>query len=517
MNGLGKQFGPGASGSAPGGSAFPACHDGSRADAMADTRRRRRRSLAGSAVARAAGALASLLYTALDRLAQAALNAHFRRVRVAHRERFPQSGPALLVANHPSAWADAVVLLGAFERKLHFLVQGSQFRPWPRGMLLRLFGALPVYARDAHPRSAARNAETFRRCEELFDRGEVVAVFPEGISETDRRLMPLRTGAARLAIAYAGRPGARPLTLSAVGLHYSDRVAFRSDVSVNVGDPIDVYDLVESWDPEVAAVRLTDRIGAEIRMLALGAVRPRQAAVLSALEPIAERMAEELQIDGPSEVLGRALEDLEREDPDTFHRLERRALAQDRTRRALRVSDRALAMRRSRRSPARAALSAAATALGALPAAAGAVIHALPAALTGLATRRIATTPAQVAFVRIAAGAIFFLAWYVALGWVLLFGLGVGPEMTAGVLAVCGLLGACALAYTPRAREGLERWRLGWIALRHWSLVCRAHGEEEWLERRVAALLEYGLEVADVDPAYTAVLELGARPSPLQR
>ncbi|HYJ32997.1 MAG TPA: hypothetical protein VE326_07220, partial [Candidatus Binatia bacterium] len=213
----------------------------------------------------------------------------------------------------------------------------------------------------------------------------------------------------------------------------------------------------------------------------------------------------------------RALEDLEREDPETFRRLERRALAQERIRRALGVSDRALAPRRPRRSPARAAISAAMTALGALPAIAGATIHALPAALTDLATRRIATTSAQVAFVRIAAGAIFFAAGYVALGWALLFRWGMRPEMAAGVLAVSALLGACALAYTPRARAWMERWRLGWIALRHPSLVRRAHREEEWLERRVAALLEYALEVADVDPAYTPVLELGARPSPLQR
>jgi hypothetical protein len=174
-------------------------------------------------------------------------------------------------------------------------------------------------------------------------------------------------------------------------------------------------------------------------------------------------------------------------------------------------------MRHSRRPRAHAALSAATTALGALPAIAGAVIHALPAALTDLATRRIATTPAQVAFVRIAAGAIFLVAGYLALGWALLFRLGLGPEMTAGVLAVSALLGACALAYTPRARAWMERRRLGWIALRHPGLVRRARREEEWLERRVAALLEYALEVADVDPAYTPVLELGARPSPLQR
>jgi glycerol-3-phosphate O-acyltransferase / dihydroxyacetone phosphate acyltransferase len=462
-------------------------------------------------------AAASLLYTALDRTAQAALNAHFRRVRVAHPGRFPGSGPVLLVANHPSAWADAVVLLGAFERKLHFLVQGDQFHPWPRGLLLRLFGALPVYSRDCHPEAAAKNAETFRRCEALFDRGDAVAVFPEGVSASDRALMPLRLGAARLALSYARRAGARPLPVVAVGIHYSDRVAFRSDVSVNVGEAIATADLLDTGGEEVAAVRLTERIGREIRALALGAARPRQAALLAALEPIAASVAERQEVDSPAEILARSLEDLEREDPDTYRQFERRALAQERIRRALRVSDRALTRSRKRRPPVRAVLSAALTALGALPAAIGALIHAIPAALTGAATRRIAETPAQVAFVRIAAGTIFFAATYAGFAWLFFFRLAWGAQMTAGALVCCALLGACAVAYTPHAREWSERWRLGWIALRHMNLVCRANREEEWLRRRVEALLEYGLEVANVDPAYPPVLELGARPSPLPR
>jgi 1-acyl-sn-glycerol-3-phosphate acyltransferase len=476
-----------------------------------------RRSRAGRALRSAGIAAASVLYIALDRIAQAALNAHFRRVRVAHRERFPRGGPVLLVANHPSAWADAVVLLGAFGRKLHFLVQGSQFRPWPRGLLLRLFGALPVYAHGQHADAAARNAATFQRCEALFDRGDVVAVFPEGVSATDRRVMPLRMGAARLALSYARRSGSRPLALVAVGLHYSDRIAFRSDVVVNVGESIAVADLLDSWDESVAASRLTERIGWEIRALALGAARPRQAAVLAALEPIAERVAEGMEIDAPGEMLARALEELEREDPDTFARLERRALAQDRIRRALRVSDRAFNATRRRRSFGRGAASVLFTALGALPAAAGALIHALPAALTDAATRGIAKTPAQVAFVRIAAGAILFLAAYAFLGWLFFFRLEIGPEMTAGALLLCAVLGACALAYTSRAREWMERRRLGWIAFRHLDLVCRAHREEDWLRRRVAAILEYGLEVADVDPAYPPLFELGPRSSSLPR
>lgn len=516
IHGLGNQFRAGPRGSVRGTGAVAACQDVSRADAMAAAGTECRRPALRGALRAAGGAVASLVYTALDRLAQLALNAHFRRVRVLHRERFPRSGAVLLVANHPSAWADAVLLLGAFGRKLHFLVEGNQFHPWTRALLLRLFGALPVHAHGSDPAAPAKNAETFRRCEALLDRGEVVAVFPEGVSATDRTVMPLRLGAARLALSYAGK--GRPLALVAVGLHYSDRVAFRSDVAINVGEPVRTPDLASlPGDLEEAASVLTTRIAWRIRSLALGAVRPRQAAVLAALEPVAARLAEARNVDVPAEVLARSLEDLEREDPVTFCLLGRRALAQDRIRRALRVSGRALVAPRPRRRSPRAIAGGILTALGALPAAVGALIHAIPAGLTNVATRRLAETPAQVAFVRIAAGSIFFLSAYAMAAAALLLGLGAGIDITAGMLLLGAVLGACALAYTPHAREWSDRWRLGWISLRHLDLVCRAHREEEWLVRRVEALLEYGLEVADVHPAYPPVLDLGPRPSPLPR
>ena len=519
MNGLRNQFqddvgrvrlAPAASG---------ACQDGRRADKWAVSENPRRGPLLTRAAAAVGAAVAIVLVSILDRLAQIALKANFRHVRVLHRERFPRRGAALLVANHPSAWADAVVLLGAFERKLHFLVEGEQFHPWPRGALLRLFGALPVFARaTGDPDAAAKNAATFRRCEELFDRGEVVAVFPEGVSETDRTLMPLRLGAARIAIAHVRRDeGRRPFAMIEVGLHYSDRVAFRSDVTVNVGEPLGAGDLLRADDAELAASRLTDCMAREIRALALGAIRPRQAAVLAALEPIAERVAWDLDVDDPSELLAASLDRLEQEDPETFEQVAARALVQARWRRALRIADRALAAPPRRRRGARRAAARVFTVLGALPAAAGAVIHAVPACLTNAATRRLAREPAQVAFVRIAAGAILFLAAYAGAAWLLLFAFCLGPEVTSGALGLAAVLGACALAYTPRARTWGDRLRLAWIALRHLDLVCRVRTEEEWLTRRVLALLEYGLEAPDVDPAHAPVLELGARPSALSR
>ena len=86
--------------------------------------------------------------------------------------RLPSSGPALIVANHPSD-IDPILVALPFPRTLRFMADAVQFdRPFV-GWCIRRLGAFPV-RRGAFAREALQTAL------ELLDRGEVVAVFPEG-------------------------------------------------------------------------------------------------------------------------------------------------------------------------------------------------------------------------------------------------------------------------------------------------------------------------------------------------
>jgi 1-acyl-sn-glycerol-3-phosphate acyltransferase len=122
---------------------------------------------------------AHAFYYMMVPLMRLALAVHFRRLHVLHADAFPKKGAVLVVANHPSRWTDVVVLDIALRRGLHYLAGADQFHPWPRGALMRLYGALPVFDRTLRPDYSERNARTFRRCEWLFDVGEGVP-FPEG-------------------------------------------------------------------------------------------------------------------------------------------------------------------------------------------------------------------------------------------------------------------------------------------------------------------------------------------------
>jgi 1-acyl-sn-glycerol-3-phosphate acyltransferase len=429
----------------------------------------------------------SVVYVAIRPMMQAALAVHFRAVHVTHRERFPGNGAVLVVANHPSTWADALVLDAVFGRRLHFLAESGQFRPWPRAALIRLFGTLPVYASDFGPDYAVRNEATFRRCEALFDRGEAVAIFPEGVSRTDRSLMPLKRGAARLALSYAARQdGLRSLALVPVGLRYSDRTAFRGEVTVSVGETIDRAELRARYAVEGGIDRLTRRIARDLRSLAIMAENPGDGHLLAVLEPLAEVWGGEEG--GEARALARSVSAQRRHDPVGRARLERQARAHARMLRALHVSDRAIAGR----TPVPAGkrdVQIAATALGFLPALAGALIHALPVALTRAVTRRRIYSPSQIAFARIASGLLLLTLTYATIALLVARILDARATSLVAALAACGLVGAFTLIYWERTRIERERWRLACIARRHPRLVERVRRSEELLTTCVRELL----------------------------
>src|SRR6266545_2611236 len=171
--------------------------------------------------------LLAALYAVMQVTMEVVARVYFRGVETLHRDRFPARGPVLVVANHPATWTDVVVLDVALDRKLHFLAHQPLFRPWPRRLLLKLFSALPVWHRDDEPDSAAHNRETFDQCHVLFQRGEAIAVFPEGVSGGDRTLQPLKTGAARLLLEHLAACDQAP-NLVPIGIRYEDRTAFRA-------------------------------------------------------------------------------------------------------------------------------------------------------------------------------------------------------------------------------------------------------------------------------------------------
>ncbi|HEY4331074.1 MAG TPA: lysophospholipid acyltransferase family protein [Ilumatobacteraceae bacterium] len=202
---------------------------------------------------------------ALRLVTRAMIHTFFRRVDVDGLERLPATGPVITVANHANGLVDGLLLMSQLPRWPRFLAKATLFRIVPLAPLLRAAGVIPVHrAADAEGGSAAANADdraarndsAFATCRALLVAGDMVSIFPEGISHDLNALQPLRTGAARIALGAAFDDGAAGLVIVPIGLAYDAKATFRSHAIVTIGDPIEVAEWADAYraDPR-AAVR----------------------------------------------------------------------------------------------------------------------------------------------------------------------------------------------------------------------------------------------------------------------
>jgi len=176
-------------------------------------------------------------YRAVRALARWLLGLAYRRVEVEGVEHVPVTGPVLLVANHQNALVDSLALLHATPRPAGPLAKAPLFRVPLLATLLRGVGAVPVFRpQDAavnEGRGARANLEVLEACAARLRAGEALVLFPEGVSHAAPRLMPLRTGAARIAL-----DAGVPVTVVPVGLVFEAAGRRRGAALVRFGAPL---------------------------------------------------------------------------------------------------------------------------------------------------------------------------------------------------------------------------------------------------------------------------------------
>lgn len=125
----------------------------------------------------------------LVRLVLLGLTHTFYRLRVDGARNLPESGGALLVANHVS-FVDAVLVAAAARRPVRFLMQRDYFSLPLVGWFARRMGAIPVSSADTPPaKRAALDAAAERAAA-----GELVCIFAEGALTRTGSLLPFRRG-----------------------------------------------------------------------------------------------------------------------------------------------------------------------------------------------------------------------------------------------------------------------------------------------------------------------------------
>jgi 1-acyl-sn-glycerol-3-phosphate acyltransferase len=235
----------------------------------------------------------------VQRLAHAvisvALRLFFRRIETSRAHLVPPSGALVFVLNHPNGLIDPGLVFAAMPRRISFLAKSTLFHLPAIGWLLRTVEALPLYRRVDDGADVSQNIRTFEACRGLLRRGRCIALFPEGVSHNATKLLPIKTGAARIALGAislkdeGGRRKAEAddeqqelhpsafilhpsLKIVPVGLYYTSKTSFRSEALLRFGAPLEVcaVELDEGGEPPREAVlELSARIEEALRGVTL--------------------------------------------------------------------------------------------------------------------------------------------------------------------------------------------------------------------------------------------------------
>jgi len=197
----------------------------------------------------------------------------------------PREGAVLLIANHPNSLVDPVFVATAAGRPVRFLAKSTLFRHPAVGFLVRGSGAIPVYRRVDDPGRMELNVDMFSAVHEALAGGSAVALFPEGVSHSEPALMPLKTGAARMAFG-ALEVGATPFPIIPLGIVLRARETFRSEALVVVGAPVAWDDLRGTSDDREAVGRLTERMDAALRRVTINLERWEDEPTVKAAEAV---------------------------------------------------------------------------------------------------------------------------------------------------------------------------------------------------------------------------------------
>ncbi len=145
---------------------------------------------------------------------------------------------------------DPLVLCVEFKRQLHWLTRADIFKQPRVNQLLRQLNMLPVYReRDRVDDLSAHNQVTFAICNERLKAGAIICMFPEGTHRGKKQLVPLKKGVARVAL-NALDSGLDQACILPVGLDYEDYYHYRKDLTVIVGDPIDLATFAKTGEQE---------------------------------------------------------------------------------------------------------------------------------------------------------------------------------------------------------------------------------------------------------------------------
>ena len=163
---------------------------------------------------------------------------NYKKIEIHGLENIP-SGRVIFVGNHQNGLIDPL-LIAAFNKKpTTFYTRASVFTNPIVSRILHYLGLLPIFRFRDGGRNLRNNIELFEKgAYALLEKGEAIALFPEGNHGAKRQIRPLKKGVIRLIETIYQKDSSEEVFLVPVGFNYLKLTKFKDEVSVRFGKPI---------------------------------------------------------------------------------------------------------------------------------------------------------------------------------------------------------------------------------------------------------------------------------------
>jgi 1-acyl-sn-glycerol-3-phosphate acyltransferase len=217
-----------------------------------------------------------MIYGLLRWFTGIALHWFYSSVEVIGRGRIPETGPVILAASHHNALVDALIAGWIAPRRVTLTAKATLLDNPLTAWLFPIVGIVPlrrakdeIQKPDNSARDADRNASSFDSILRILEKGEMVLIFPEGISHSYPHLAPLKTGAARLALEARDQRHIANLQIVPLGLNFEDKGNPGTAVLAEVGEAIHMDRI-----GNVSVKELTDMIAERLAAVSLKMPEP---------------------------------------------------------------------------------------------------------------------------------------------------------------------------------------------------------------------------------------------------
>ncbi len=223
-----------------------------------------------------------MIYGLLRSMLGTAVGIFFRRIEVEGLENVPDTGPLLLLPNHPNALVDALIILMQLKRPVSLTAKSTLADNIVLRFFIRASKVILLHRKQDTGLGAdrSRNIKALEECRKRLAKGAAICLFPEGQSHSDPSLRPFRWGAARIALEFTQRQDSSDtLKIIPIGLNFLHKDRFRSDVWVRFGKPIDVSQWIMD-NPQGDPTQLTEEIEERVKSLTLNFKRRRDSILM---------------------------------------------------------------------------------------------------------------------------------------------------------------------------------------------------------------------------------------------